>query len=107
MENYFSGYETEIHFTEADDPLFERRSMSHRGRVYGIGKSGVYKENKHSLYLDLEIGSNPELTAHIALVGAGICAYLSQENEYGAYTLFDIPPSVICKIMDGNVNKYL
>lgn len=107
MENYFSGYETEIHFIDKDDPLFDKSDLSHRGRIYGIGKSGVYKEHKHSVFLDLELGSNPELTAHIALVGARICAHLSEREKYGAYTLLDIPPSIFCDIRSEDVRKYL
>lgn len=104
MENYFSGYETEIHFVDESDPYLDTGSMAHRGRVYALGSSGVYNENKHSLYLNLEIGSNPELTANIMLRGAIACYRLKREGSSGAYTAFDIPPIYFNR---ENANYYL
>lgn len=104
MENYFSGYETELHFVSENDPYLETGSMSHRGRIYALGASGIYRENKHSLYLNLEIGSNPELTANILLAGAFACYRLYSESKWGAYTAFDIPPSYF---NIKNANNYL
>ena len=107
MENYFSGYETEIHFLGSDDPIFSKSSPSHRGRIYALGKSGLYGETKHSAHFDLELGSNPDLTANITLVTSLVCKRLSDDGVYGSYTLFDIPPSLFCEVNGENVNKYL
>jgi diaminopimelate dehydrogenase len=107
MENYFLGYETEVHFIDESDPLFDVATLSHRGRIYAVGKSGVYGENKYSAFFDLELTSNPELTAHIALVGARVGHTLRNEKRYGAYTLLDLPLSVLCESCGKNVNDYL
>ena len=107
MENYFLGYDTEIHFLDEHDPLFDTATISHRGRIYALGKSGVYCENKHSAFFDLDIGSNPELTAHIALVGARVSARLSGEKKYGCYTILDLPLAVLCESCGINANNYL
>lgn len=107
MENYFLGYDTEVHFVAPDDPVFESATPSHRGRVYAIGKSGVYGETRHTAYFDLDLGSNPELTAHIALLGARIGYSLFLKKRYGAYSIFDLPLSEICKSCGKNVNDYL
>ena len=107
MENYFLGYETEVHFLDESDPLFDTATISHRGRIYALGKSGVYGENKHSAFFDLEIGSNPDLTAHIALVGARVSELLFGEKKYGCYTIFDLPLSILCEALGKNANDYL
>lgn len=107
MENYFSGYDTEIHFIDENDALFDKCQPSHRGRIYALGQSGVYKENKHSVFFDLELSSNPELTAHIALACARVCLMLSLEKRYGAYTVFDITPNDFCNIMVKKPSSFL
>ncbi len=95
MPDYFSGYKTELHFVDKKDFLYHKSVKSHRGRIYALGSSGKYRENKHSAMLDLEIGSNPEFTAHIALLGAEVCHALALKARYGAFSVFDIPPSIL------------
>ena len=93
MENYFAGYEVEIHFISEDELRKYHGTQSHRGRIYALGTSGKYKEIKHSAYFDLDIGSNPDLTASIMLSAIRAAYRLSQEKKNGAYTVFDVPPS--------------
>ena len=107
MPSYFIGYETEIHFIT--DEEFDRyhTSHSHRGRVYTLGASGRYKENKHSLFLDLDIGSNPDLTASIMLASARAAYKLNGKKHFGAYSVFDVPPSYFLPFNSENANYYL
>ena len=107
MDGYFSGYHTEIHFIGEEEFCRYHTSLSHRGRVYALGSSGKYKEVKHSLYLDLDIGSNPDFTASIMLAGARAAARIKKNGGRGAYTPFDIPPSYFEHLTSENVNKYL
>lgn len=107
MENYFSGYEVELHFISEEEMKRYHCSPSHRGRIYALGMSGRYKETKHSAFLDLEIGSNPDLTATIMLASARAAYKLHAENRDGAYTVFDIPPSYFSPLNGKNVNNYL
>lgn len=107
MENYFSGYQTELHFVSESE--FDRysASLSHRGRIYALGSSGRYKEVKHSLYLDLDIGSNPDFTAAIMLSGARAAYRLYCEKKSGAFSVIDVPPAYFSPFNCENVNKYL
>lgn len=107
MENYFSGYETELHFISDSDFDNLGRLPSHRGRIFALGSSGRYKEIKHSLYLDLELGSNPDFTASVMLAGARASWLLYNEKQYGAYSVFDIPPRYFLPLKCQNVNEYL
>lgn len=107
MEGYFKGYKTEMHFISEEEFRRYHGGFSHRGRVYSLGSSGKYKEIKHSLYLDLDIGSNPDLTASIMLAGARAISKIKKDGGQGAYTPFDIPPSYFAPIKCKNVNNYL
>lgn len=107
MQNYFIGYETEIHFVSDEEFDKYHTSHSHRGRVYSLGSSGRYKEVKHSLYLDLDVGSNPDLTASIMLAGARAAYRLNGRKHFGAYSVFDVPPSYFLPFKCKNVNEYL
>lgn len=107
MEGYFKGYKTEIHFITEEEFLRYHTSSSHRGRIYSLGSSGRYREIKHSLYLDLDIGSNPDFTASVMLAGARALEKIKKDGRTGAYTPFDIPPSYFVSFKCDNVNKYL
>ncbi len=107
MENYFAGYEVELNFICAEEMQKYHGAMTHRGRIYAHGMSGKYREVKYSAYLDLDVGSNPDLTAWIMLAGARAASRLSLEKQNGAYTVFDIPPSYFVPNNCKNVNYYL
>ena len=107
MENYFAGYQTEVHFVSDGEFESHYTSTSHRGRIYALGTSGRYREVKHSLYLDLDIGSNPDLTASIMLSGAFAVYRLYNNGHFGAYSVFDIPPAYFCPIKGKNSNHFL
>lgn len=107
MQNYFIGYETEIHFISEEEFDKYHSALSHRGRVYALGASGRYKEVKHSLYLELDVGSNPDLTASILLAGARATYRLNGKKHFGAYSVFDVPPSYFLPFKCENANKYL
>lgn len=107
MAGYFRGYKTELHFITEEELLRYHSSESHRGRIYALGTSGRYKEVKHSLYLDLDAGSNADLTASIMLAGARAVMKIKKDGRIGAYSPFDIPPSYFLPFKCKNVNKYL
>ncbi len=107
MENYFLGYETEIHFISEDELERYHTSLSHRGRIIALGSSGRYRETKHALHVDLDIGSNPDFTASIMLAGARAAYRIKKGGGIGAYSPFDIPPSHFLRFDCKNANKYL
>ena len=107
MQSYFIGYETEIHFITDEEFDKYHTSYPHRGRVYTLGTSGRYKENKHSLFLDLDVGSNPDLTASIMLASARATHKLNGKKHFGAYSVFDVPPSYFLPLNCENANYYL
>lgn len=107
MENYFVGYQTEIHFISDEEFDANHTKHHHRGRIYALGSSGKYNEIKHSVYFNLDIGSNPDLTAAIMLSGARAVHKMHLEKRYGAYSVFDVPPSYFLPAQNGKNGDYL
>ena len=107
MKNYFVGYQTDVRFISDEEFEKYHTSLAHRGRIYALGTSGRYREVKHSLYFNLDIGSNSDLTASIMLSGAFAVYKLYNAGRFGAYSVFDIPPSCFCPIKDKNASSFL
>ena len=88
MPEYFLPYETEVHFTSADE--FERThegASFHRGRVFGKGNMA----GDATLSLEVKMQSNPHFTASIMLAYARAAQKLLSEKAYGAYGPLDVP----------------
>ena len=92
MEGYFKGYETEINFIDEDEFRTVHYKKPHRGRVIATLSTGIYKENRHRVYFDAELDSNPEFTSSILLSSAEAAFRMKKEGYTGAFTLYDIPP---------------
>lgn len=95
LENYFSGYDTEVIFINEEEFEREHTGLYHRGRVISRSDTGLYREHPLTCTLDLEIGSNPEFTASIMLASARALYRMKKEGRVGVYTLFDLPPSYL------------
>ncbi len=100
MPNYFSDYNTTVHFISEEELKREHSGLPHGGFVLRSGVTGFNKENKHIIEYGLKLDSNPEFT------GAVIAAYiraaykLSKEGASGCKTVFDIAPSYL-SALDG------
>lgn len=95
MPNYFSDYETIVHFIDEDEMLKNHSSMPHGGFVIRTAKTGIDNENNQIIEYNLKLDSNPEFTASILLAYARACYKLNKEQNYGAKTVFDIAPSYL------------
>lgn len=91
MPYYFSDYETEVEFIDKKE-MRKHRKMPHGGYVIRKGRTG---ENKHLIEYKLKLESNPDFTASIMLAFARANYKLQQEKQYGAKTVFDIPPYML------------
>lgn len=104
MKDYFSDYETEVHFIGEEEFDKQHRGMPHRGELIAKGMSGVYKSNAQSMRLSLELDSNPEFTSYVMIAAARAAVRLRREGMCGAYTFFDIPPKYF---FSGNSDTFL
>ena len=92
MPDYFVGYEVEVNFI--DDSAFdaEHTGMPHGGHVITTGGVG---DNLQLIEYTLELQSNPDFTAAVAVAYARAAACLVQKEQYGAFTVLEVPPYLI------------
>jgi diaminopimelate dehydrogenase len=91
MPNYFSDYDTVVHFVSEEELKKNHSRMPHGGFVIRSGATGLNKENKHIVEFSLKLDSNPEFTAMVLAAYARAVAKMNDEGRTGALTVFDIP----------------
>lgn len=93
MENYFAGYETQVHFISQEELDRNHGTMPHGGFVLRVGETapGEREVIEYSLTLD----SNPAFTASVLVAYARATMKLAAENRHGCFTIFDVPPAYL------------
>lgn len=95
MPNYFSDYNTTVHFITEEEMKKNHSRLPHGGFVVRSGKTGENGENSHVIEYSLKLDSNPEFTASVLLAYARAAHRLNTEGVYGCKTVFDIPPAYL------------
>lgn len=90
MPNYFSDYNTIVHFISEEELRKNHSQMPHGGFVIRSGKTGM-TDKKHVIEFSLKLDSNPEFTGSVMVAYARAVAKLNEEGKSGAVTVFDIP----------------
>ena len=90
MPNYFSDYDTIVHFISKEELNEKHAGLPHGGVVIRSGETGG--GHKHVIEYSLKLDSNAEFTASVLVACARAAYRLQKENAYGAKTLFDVPP---------------
>ncbi|MEE0874473.1 MAG: diaminopimelate dehydrogenase [Ruminococcus sp.] len=99
MPNYFSDYDTTVHFISAEEMKRDHSGLPHGGSVI---YSGTTSDNtKHVIEYSLTLDSNPEFTGSVLAAYARAAARLNSEGVCGAKTVLDIAPAYLCK-QDGD-----
>lgn len=93
MPNYFADYHTEVNFITEEELARDHSNAPHGGFVIRGGNTGDGHKQIYEFSLKLE--SNPEFTASVLVAYARAAYRLSEENQFGAKTVFDIAPSYI------------
>lgn len=93
MPNYFSDYDTTVHFIDADTLAREHAGLPHGGFVIRSGETGV--GNRHIIEYRLQLDSNPEFTGAVLTAYARAAYRMAQEGMSGAKTVFDIAPAYL------------
>lgn len=106
MKDYFENYNTEVNFISEEEFKKNHQHMPHGGHVIRIGETG--ESNKEKIDFSLELESNPEFTASVALMGARAVYRMNKFGKYGAITILDTPPSFYSPLsLDELIKKYL
>jgi len=92
MPNYFSDYDTEVHFISREQMAKEHTAYPHGGFVLTSGVTG--KKNRQILEYRCQLGSNPEFTGSVLVACARAAYRLKASGHKGAYTMSDIPPAL-------------
>jgi len=95
MPDYFSDYDTIVHFITKEEMEKNHNNMPHGGVVIHSGKTGLNDENTHVIEYSLKLDSNPDFTANVLLAYARAAYKLNKEGIYGAKTVFDIAPAYL------------
>ena len=95
MPNYFSDYDTTVHFISQEELDRDHSKIPHGGFVLRSGCTGWEKENKHIIEYSLKLDSNPEFTSCVLVAYARAAYKLSKEGQSGCKTVFDIAPAYL------------
>ena len=93
MPNYFSDYDTTVHFITEEELQANHSGIPHGGFVFRTGSTGFNGEHKHVIEYSLKLDSNPEFTASVILAYARAVKRLHEEGANGCKTVFDIAPA--------------
>lgn len=93
MPNYFDEYDTTVHFISEEELEANHSKLPHGGFVIRSGETGNGK--KEIIEYSLKLDSNPEFTSSTLLAYARACYRFYNEGNFGAKTVFDVPPSYL------------
>ncbi|WP_413853608.1 diaminopimelate dehydrogenase [Candidatus Ruminimicrobium bovinum] len=92
MPNYFSDYDTTVHFITAEEMKKNHSGLPHGGCVIRTGQTGL---TKHVIEYNIKLESNPEFTSSVLVAFARAAYRLNKEGQSGARTIFDIAPAYL------------
>lgn len=95
MPNYFSDYDTTVHFISEDELRKNHSGIPHGGFVLRSGVTGFNKEEKHIIEYSLKLDSNPGFTSSVLVAYARAAFRMYKEGQAGCKTVFDIPPAYL------------
>ena len=105
MPNYFSDYDTTVHFITEEELKRDHNRLPHGGFVLRSGKTGWNKENHHIIEDSLKLDSNPEFTSSIIVAYARAAYKMNQEGQKGCKTVFDVAPAYLSAESGADLRK--
>ena len=107
MPNYFSDYDTTVHFISEEELKANHSGIPHGGFVLRSGKTGWNGENKHLIEYSLKLDSNPEFTSSVLIAYARAAYRLASEGQIGCKTVFDIAPAYLSAKSGEELRKHM
>ena len=107
MPNYFSDYDTTVHFISEEEMKRDHSTLPHGGFVIRNGKTGWNQENTHVMEYRLKLDSNPEFTGSVLVAYARAAHRLSQKGESGARSVFDIAPAMLSQMTPEELRAHM
>jgi len=97
MPNYFSDYDTTVHFIDEEEMKKNHSGLPHGGFVIRSGKTGPNGERSHAMEFSLKLESNPEFTASVLVAYARAVYRMNKRGQTGCRTVLDIAPADISR----------
>ena len=107
MPNYFSDYDTTVHFITEEELKRDHNGMAHGGFVIRSGKTGMNKEHNHIIEYSLKLDSNPEFTTSVLIAYARAAKRLYDEGQKGCKTVLDIAPAYLSEMSGEELRAHL
>ncbi len=107
MPNYFSDYDTTVHFISEDELKRDHSAMPHGGFVIRSGKTGADGQHTHIIEYSLKLDSNPEFTTSVLAACARAAYRMHQEGQTGCRTMLDIPPAYLSDMKPEELRAHL
>ena len=107
MPNYFSDYDTTVHFISEEELKANHSGIPHGGFVLRSGKTGWDGENKHLIEYSLKLDSNPEFTSSVLIAYARAAYRLASEGQSGCKTVIDIAPAYLSAKSGEELRKHM
>lgn len=93
MPSYFADYDTTVHFVSLAELRADHAKLPHGGFVIHSGTST--NDHTHIIEYALKLDANPEFTASVLVAYARAAHRLHQAGQYGAKTIYDVPPGLL------------
>ncbi|MCR5177152.1 MAG: diaminopimelate dehydrogenase [Anaerovibrio sp.] len=107
MPNYFSDYDTTVHFISEEELNTKHSGIPHGGFVFRTGSTGWNNEHKHVIEYRLQLDSNPEFTASVIVAYARAINRLHNEGITGCKTVFDIAPAYLSPLSGDELRAHM
>ena len=107
MPNYFSDYDTTVHFISEEELKRDHSGIPHGGFVIRSGKTGLNKEHNHIIEYSLKLDSNPEFTTSVLVAYARAVYRMKQEGMKGCKTVFDVAPAYLSPMSGEELRAHL
>mgnify|MGYP002724568733 FL=1 len=106
MPNYFSDYQTVVHFISEEELKKNHSAMPHGGKVIRSAVTGA-DNNAQIVEFSIKLDNNPEFTSSILVAYARAAYVMHKEGQIGAKTVFDVPLSYLSNKPSAQLRKEL
>ncbi len=105
MPNYFSDYDTTVHFISEEEMKRDHSGLPHGGSVIYTGTSS--EGTKHVVEYSLTLDSNPEFTGAVLVAYARAVARMAAAGETGGRTVFDVAPAQLSPLSGEELRAHM
>ena len=106
MPNYFSDYDTTVHFINEEEFNKNHSGLAHGGFVIRSGKTGWNNEHNHIIEYSLKLDSNPEFTTSVLVAYARAALRMKANGVTGCKTVLDVPPAYLSTMSDEDLRAH-